>query len=273
MRKAIITMILGFLLVGFSNQESSRINEVILNDKQKKSLMENIIFDKGYHDYKGRSSEGIDFLITIYPRGKSFAGSILIEGSKDKVKITGKINRDEMKLYYKGESDNNIEFFRGTMKTIDAVSGEINLSKFLGGNEDIEEVVELSLRSIITGEYGKRYAAIGAEEEEEIEDYASEIYQYIINSDKQGVAAQIKFPIDVHINSESRTRIYNAEEFIKEYDNIINPEFKSIMERAFTRNMFTNYQGVMLGDGQKNIWFTFVKDDSGRMLKIIGINN
>lgn len=251
--------------------ELLKIEGKVENNKEEKDSYR--IFDKGYHDYKGQTSDGTKFIITLYPKDESLVGSFLKEKSREDVKITGKKQGEEVKLYYKDHSGNNIEFFSGTMKTVDDIYGEIHLSKALGFNEDKNEEVKLSLLSIVYSEYNNRYGLMGAENDDDIEKYAAEIQEYVINGEKEKLAKLIKFPIDVHINSESKTRINSVEEFIKEYDNIMNPEFKAVIENAFTRCMFSNYSGAMFGEGVKSIWFAYLTKDGSRELKIVGISN
>jgi hypothetical protein len=83
---------------------------------------------------------------------------------------------------------------------------------------------------------------------------------------KFALSEMIDYPIPVNINND-RVMINNAQEFIDNYDTLINDNVKQAILSLDYESIFSNYQGVMLGDGQ--IWLG--STDNG--LKIIVINN
>ncbi len=83
----------------------------------------------------------------------------------------------------------------------------------------------------------------------------------------------VSFPIKINISSKKRITIKNQKQFISNFDHIFHSAY---LEKAKTFeyfNMFSNYQGVMLGDG--DIWINTVNapDQKQSYLRIIAINN
>ena len=99
----------------------------------------------------------------------------------------------------------------------------------------------MSLKSIVTRtEYGKRYAvAISTESDQDVENFVSEIQRYIVNDNKEQLAEQIKYPINVKIDGKV-TKIQNKDDFIKNYDKIFNSNLKEVISNAYTKYLFVN---------------------------------
>lgn len=65
------------------------------------------------------------------------------------------------------------------------------------------------------------------------------------------------------------TNINSSQEFMDNYDKIMNENFVNTISNAYTKLLFNNYQGTMFGDNFKNIWIQKTEDG----LIVIGINN
>lgn len=86
-------------------------------------------------------------------------------------------------------------------------------------------------------------------------------------NNKTGLADLIAYPIKVSING-SKVTINNKEEFERKYDDIISAEFKEKINNCYTKYLFSNYMGIMLGNGE--IWFESLNNNG---LKVYAINN
>lgn len=84
--------------------------------------------------------------------------------------------------------------------------------------------------------------------------------QAVISDDKAGVASLVVYPLEVEIDGE-RHEIRDANEFVASWDRIVTPEIVQVVSNQRYRDLFVNWQGVMLGDGQ--VWINGVCRDDG----------
>ena len=61
-------------------------------------------------------------------------------------------------------------------------------------------------------------------------------------------------------------RIQTKDDFISNYDQIINANFKQVISDTFTKYMFANYQGIMFGKGKYNLRISEVVTTGGTSL-------
>jgi beta-lactamase regulating signal transducer with metallopeptidase domain len=99
------------------------------------------------------------------------------------------------------------------------------------------------------------------------DEFAEMVVRYVETGNKEGLASYIKYPITVVIE-EQQVVIYNSEEFLFNYNQIINDEVKETVISTNLQELFMNQYGVMLGNGC--IWFDKF-DSSG--YQIYAINN
>jgi hypothetical protein len=84
--------------------------------------------------------------------------------------------------------------------------------------------------------------------------------QYIVaNDNREEVAKMIRYPLTSTIKTEA--------DFLASYDKIITPKVKDALAKANLRQLFRNYKGVMIGNG--DIWIA----QEEKEFKIIAINN
>lgn len=292
-RFVIVFIILSFALIGCSGQDyvsnttkispSSNNNSQLSpgddyrNDKVTNlgsELLNNIDttqspFKKGYYNYEGNINGNIPIQLSIYPLGTDIIGTYFYEKQKDELELKGKASQNQIVLYEYDDKGKNTGAFQGTMETVDKIQG-----KWINPDGSKKYPFVLSLKTSLPGaEFGKRYAVAGVtESDQNIEDFASRIQEAIIKGDKEQLSEQISFPIMVKINGIA-TKL-NKADFLKDYDQIINPAFKQKMSNAFTKYLFANQEGIMFGSGMYNIWFSDIKATSGNFrLMIISINN
>lgn len=103
---------------------------------------------------------------------------------------------------------------------------------------------------------------------QEVERFAAEVRQLILDQDWDSLADRLVYPILV--NGES---LYmDSEEFRKDgtlLDVLLGGEaFRAALEQEDCHEMFCNYQGIMLGDGQVWIGETLEQDGTSQGLKV-----
>ena len=122
------------------------------------------------------------------------------------------------------------------MNTVDKIVGT-----WISADNKKSYPFTLTLESIITGaQYGKRYAvAVGTESDQDVENFVSEIRNYIINDNGKQLAEHVTYPIHIEINSKV-TKIQNKDDFIKNYDKIFNSNLKEAISNTYTKYIFAN---------------------------------
>lgn len=245
-------------------------NDDINNSSIDSSLINNIdttnsLFEKGNYDYQGTINGNIGIQMSIFKVGDYIIGSYFYNNNRIEIKVKGKAGATEFVLYEYNDLEEVTGIFSGTMNTIDKIEGTWSSSD---GNQSYPFI--LTLRSSALGtEYGKRYAvAIGEESDQNVENFVSEIQEAIKNDNIDLVAQKVNYPIDVNVDGVV-LKINNKEEFINNYNKIINSNFKDVISNAYTNYLFANYTGIMFGENQFNIWIN--KIDS--KLVITSINN
>ena len=84
--------------------------------------------------------------------------------------------------------------------------------------------------------------------------------QYLVaNDNREEVSRLIRYPLNSTIKTQA--------DFSADYHKIITPKVKDALTKANLRQLFRNYKGVMIGDGE--IWIA----QEGKDFKIIAINN
>ncbi|WP_052085594.1 hypothetical protein [Clostridium sp. HMP27] len=251
-----------------SNGSGEKLDD--LHNEYKSLDMSKSKFEKGYYDYQGTINNNLLIEMSIYPLSNEIVGSYFYNKQGKEIKLKGKADEKEIILYEYDKSGKNTGIFKGTMDTVDKIQGT-----WISGDGKINYPFSLSLKSILPGsEYGKRYAvAVGEISDKDVEKFASKIQSYIINDNKEKLAGEINYPINVKINDKTR-KIQNKAEFIKNYDFIFNSKYKQVMTNAFSKYMFANYKGVMFGEGNYNMWINGIAStDGSSKLMITAINN
>ena len=91
----------------------------------------------------------------------------------------------------------------------------------------------------------------------------------IAQGNKAEVANHILYPL--HVNNENDKRLIQTRgEFVKQYDTIITQSIKDAIANQSAEELFANYQGIMIGNGE--IWLGG-STDSPQVVGIIAINH
>jgi|HigsolmetaAR201D_1030396.scaffolds.fasta_scaffold00149_24 hypothetical protein len=86
--------------------------------------------------------------------------------------------------------------------------------------------------------------------------------------DRQAVASMVEYPFAAHVNGKA-VKIRDAKHFVDDYTKIITPKVKEAILGQRYADLFANWQGVMIGDGE--VWFSGIDDKN--TVRIIAINN
>ncbi len=89
--------------------------------------------------------------------------------------------------------------------------------------------------------------------------FVKDLQYMVANENKEEIAKLIRYPLNSTIKTNS--------DFLSNYDKIITPKVKEALAKANLKQLFRNYKGVMIGDG--DIWIAQEEKD----FKIIAINN
>jgi uncharacterized protein len=125
----------------------------------------------------------------------------------------------------------------------------------------LKERNKLSKKNSILDSYMKRIDTLYGHLKEQINiekrlpyQNIEKIYQSIVDNNPERLANLITFPKNIVISGKD-TKFASKAEFIEKYPTIFTKEYREeIAKEKPTPDMFSNYQGIMLGDGV--VWFT-----------------
>jgi hypothetical protein len=110
-----------------------------------------------------------------------------------------------------------------------------------------------------------------SEGKESIEKSAIAFRRGVVSGDKKTVAHAIQYPITVYLDGERehQKKIKTSADFLAVYDRIFLPRYVKKITEDVPLLMFSNSQGIMLGDG--DVWFDF----KGKVIALnsIDLNN
>ncbi|HEX2937442.1 MAG TPA: hypothetical protein VHO66_00815 [Ruminiclostridium sp.] len=232
-------------------------------DSSKESIKEAVaaaanpvnLADKSHSVYEG-TLNGQKVLLDIYKSGNVLAASYINSNETEEHEMTGLILKGRISLSAKGGSDK-----------LTAISGSedtLNVT-YTSGSKKSESTFSLS-HVTASDSATERYNGYDSKK---VESFAAEIKEYIKNGDKSSLSKLISYPIKVNIDGQQAT-INSSDKFIADYDSIVNDNFKDALENTYTKFMFNNWQGILLGSGKYNFWFSQIKNGE---MKITAINN
>ena len=263
-----------------NTSDASKTTSTVQNDKDTNSeeysgSLKNMditksLFKKGYYDYSGNINNNIKIEMSIYKQDKDIVGTYFYENQRKEIKLKGKSDEKDIILYEYDAAGKNTGIFIGTMETVDKIEG-----KWVSADNKTSYPFTLTLKSNIAADvYGKRYAvALNTKSDKDVEEFADKIQSYVVNGDKQRLAEQIKYPINAKVNGKV-VKIENKDYFIRNYNQIFYPKYKDVISNSYAKYLFVNYQGIMFGEDEFNIWINEVTPTNGvSKLMITAINN
>lgn len=111
--------------------------------------------------------------------------------------------------------------------------------------------------------YGQKYAAATEKSAWEVERFAKCVKGLILEGDLKGLAEHVSFPVRIDETIYIDRAAYMKADFVTNP----RPEFIKALQEDSCEDLFCNYSGIMMGNG--NCW---ISDMSGQGLKIYTIN-
>lgn len=201
--------------------------------------------------------------MAIYRDGDLLTASYITQNDQDsEIDLQGTIQTNTASFVLNGS---NGATFEGTIEP-ETPEGTLLEGTYRSAIDGKDTEFALTLSHTIGNTYESRYPLTSANTKD-IEEFADKIKLYVTQNNKTGLADLIAYPIKVVIDG-SKVSIDNKKEFEQKYDDIINAEFREKISNCYTKYLFSNYMGVMLGDGE--IWFESLNDIG---LRVYAINN
>ena len=195
-------------------------------------------------------------------------GNYCYKKYESKIQLTGQITGDKIVI---------TEFLNG--KPNGRFEGKVftdNLNRFEGTWTDSSNTnsieFKLTHQSSCGSDYDHRYSDFYGTDDD-VENFMKRIKTSILNGDKEWIANHISYPLKTTLNNTKTLTIKNKKQLIDNFYQIFHSEFKDKIKSFCVCNMFNNYQGTMLGNGQ--IWINNKPNstDDKFDFNIIAINN
>lgn len=220
-----------------------------------------------WYDFTGElDNKSIQLSFYTLKSGK-LIGSFCSIFNEPKVLLSGNVKGNE--IYLTASLNGKITYeLTGKIFTDDQDRLELSWRKMPNGVISIFKAV---LSSVTSGTEGKRYSHIVGSDAA-VEEFVSDAKKAISKGDKIWLAANLFYPIKVRISEKSSVVLKNKNQFLLQYDKIFTAGFKSKLNNTFSHNLFNNYQGVMIGNGE--IWINNTNNSSEAkpIFQIIAIN-
>lgn len=227
------------------------------------SEIQDIISDQTTSVFNGAIGEQ-NIGMAIYRSGSELTASLFTANEEDpETKLLGTLNRNTSSFLLTSE-DGSITF-EGSLSP-DTSKGDRLTGLFKNTKDQSETEFYLTLSHSVGSPQEGRYPLVNADALD-VENFARQIKLSIMEDKRQEFADLINYPINVTINNK-KTRINSSQGFIQHYNDIITSDFKNKLSDSYTKYLFSNSMGVMLGDGE--IWFDKFNEQGFR---IYAINN
>lgn len=102
-----------------------------------------------------------------------------------------------------------------------------------------------------------KHSIAGFESESELKPFYLKVKAAILSKDYEVIASMLSFPTSLYIDGIP-TRAKSKEEFIMNGDKIINERILRAVYCSTYETLWSNYSGVMLGQGE--LWFNKIKE-------------
>ncbi|MGM0410995.1 MAG: hypothetical protein ACQEQF_09570 [Bacillota bacterium] len=226
--------------------------------------LEPILKDGYYNVFKGKIKGEHLIKMFLYNNEGKITGNYFYTKYQSKIELQGKMNKRKIILFEYNEKGQKIAKFIGKTNN-KKITGTWNNLK---ANKQYK--FEVKKTNHFWGTEKSIYADAGLENEKEVENFAKDLKNNILNKNKKEVAKVIEYPIEVKVKKKTRV-IKSEKEFIKKFNKIFSKDYIKELEKASVINLTTHYiWGVMLGDEEK-LWFN--KPNGENELKVTAINN
>jgi hypothetical protein len=118
----------------------------------------------------------------------------------------------------------------------------------------------------------ERFAVIGISDPKIVNNFVEKVKTALQNNDAAALGAMCIFPLNLNQQDgaakSKHKEIKDAAEFATDFSKIFSPAMKSAIINQPNSDLFANYQGLMLGNGE--VWAQY--DAETNALKIFAIN-
>lgn len=218
-------------------------------------------------DYSG-NLEGKAISVSLYRfSNNQVRGHYYFIGTDRKIYLAGKTKGSEVTLWANFNKQPQVmlkgRFFTDSIDKFEGVWFE----KY---NRKIS--FKFNINSIVRGSYRKRYEFIN-KTTMQVEEFAKQVKLAIISGDKKWLSLNVSYPIKTSLNGKKQIIIRNQRQFIEQYDRIFYSGFVKKAKQLEYFDMFINFRGAMMGDGE--IWINCIDIDGRNKceLRITAINN
>jgi len=111
-------------------------------------------------------------------------------------------------------------------------------------------------------------ACVSSYGSDKVQAFLADLQQAVASDKRADVAKMVAYPIKIRVN-EKATTLRDQNNLVKYYDTAFNANVKQALAKQEFSNLFCNWQGMMVGDGQ--IWIN--TDGKSANLRITAINN
>lgn len=198
-------------------------------------------------DFEGTLGKGRIQLSLYRLNNGQLKGNYCYKKYESKIQLTGQITGEKIVI---------TEFLNG--KPNGRFEGKVftnKLDKFEGtwtDNSNTKSIeFKLTLKSTSVSDLSHRYSDFYGTDDD-VEKFMKYVKTSILNGDKEWIANHINYPLKTTLFKDKAITIKNKKQLIDNFDQIFHQEFKDKIKSLCVCNMFNNYQGVMLGNGQ--IW-------------------
>lgn len=208
----------------------------------------------------------------------SAAAALAFVGCGSKESADGLQSGEESVAQVRGQEESNAADSQGSAGD-SAVSGVVKepSQSDLPVNIPAGQITEQSFEVALDGWGDVTFASFEPEQYSvvtdisawEVERFAESVRQDILSGDFEALSQKINFPITIDRNVYSGKEAFLSADFVKNP----NKAFLETIEQSATANLFCNWQGMMLGNGE--VWFAEVSgagSNTSQGLRVIAIN-
>ena len=221
-----------------------------------------------WSDFEGKiGDKDIQLSIYLFENGQ-IKGNYCYKKYENKIQLTGQLTGDIIELT-EFINDKPNGYFQGKVFTnnYDSLCGywtDISKTKHLD--------LKLCLQSMGGGTFEQRYSDFYGKDDD-VENFVKHFKSSIIKNEKDWIANHVKYPLYTTLNNEKAIKIKNKQQLLDHFDQVFHKTFKEKILNFCSCNLFCNYHGVMLGNGE--IWIYQKPNSTEKKYDyyIISINN
>lgn len=217
-----------------------------------------------WNDFDGfLGKTGIQLSLFRFENGQ-VKGTYCYKKYETHITLTGNISGNKLELT-ESANGKTTGYFSGSLFTDDA-------DRFEGTWKDASKTKSIAFKLTLSGVKGNSYEhryndILGSNEA--VEAFMKKAKAAIAGADRTWLASHTLFPIFCAVNGKP-VQIKSQKQFIEKFDLIFHNAFKQQVAKACTCNMFCNYRGVMLGNGE--LWISNTADSTEEEVRFVIIS-